>query len=140
MMSKSYSELIQLPTFKERLRYLQLSGIVGADTFGSKRWANQAFYHSREWRDFRNQIIIRDEGNDLAVDGYPIVEGIVIHHLNPISIDDILNRSKALLDPENAVCVSPNTHRAIHYGYLTDEIASGAEGRQPNDTCPWRKK
>ena len=137
MNTKSYSELTQLPTFKERLDYLKLDGIVGEETFGITRWLNQKFYHSYEWRKFRNEIIARDNGMDLGVEGHDIPGQVIIHHLNPITYDDILERRPCVLDPENAISVSANTHRAIHYS--DDELLIlGPAVRQPNDMCPWK--
>ena len=137
MNTKSYSELTQLPTFKERLDYLKLDGIVGEETFGIARWLNQKFYHSYEWRKFRNEIIARDNGMDLGVEGHDIPGQVIIHHLNPITYDDILERRPCVLDPENAISVSTNTHRAIHYS--DDELLTlGPAVRQPNDMCPWK--
>ena len=137
MNTKSYSELTQLPTFKERLDYLKLDGIVGEETFGIARWLNQKFYHSYEWRKFRNEIIARDNGTDLGVEGHDIPGQVIIHHLNPITYDDILERHPCVLDPENAISVSANTHRAIHYS--DDELLTlGPAVRQPNDMCPWK--
>ena len=136
-MSRSYSEMLMLDDYLERFRYLKLSGIVGDDTFGFNRYLNQIFYTSYEWKKFREEIIIRDNASDLAFDGYDIYGKIYIHHLNPITLDDIYNRSQKLLDPENVVCVSGDTHRAIHYG---DEslLFLGIKERKENDTCPWR--
>lgn len=137
MKVKTYSELIALPTFEERFKYLQLSGSVGADTFGFDRYLNQIFYKSKEWKRLRNQIIIRDNGCDLAVIGYDIYEHIIIHHMNPITKDDVLNRSDILMNPEYLICTTHLTHNAIHYGndeqLLRDPIV-----RTPNDTCPWK--
>ena len=135
MMSKSYSELIRIPTFEERFEYLSIGGRVGLETFGFNRWLNQQFYTSRDWREFRNKIIIRDAGRDLGVQGFEIFGPITIHHLNPITKDDIINRSPLVLDPENAICVSPNTHRAIHFSDKS-LLVSVAE-RKPNDTRLW---
>ena len=133
----SYSELITLPTFEERYRYLRKSGIVGEETFGSHRHLNQSLYRSPEWRQVRNQVIIRDNGCDLGMEGYEIRDRVYIHHINPISMDDILNRTPALFDMDNLICVSFNTHQAIHYG---DEsllpIISFTE-RTPGDTKLW---
>ena len=133
----SYSELITLPTFEERYRYLRKSGIVGEETFGSHRHLNQLLYRSPEWRSVRNQVIIRDNGCDLGMEGYEIRDRVYIHHINPITLDDILNRTPALFDMDNLICVSFNTHQAIHYG---DEsllpIISFTE-RTPGDTKLW---
>lgn len=136
-MIKTYSELIQIPTYEERYRYLRLFGSVGEETFGFKRWLNQEFYHSGEWLKFRDEIIIRDEGRDLAVEGFEIYGSIIIHHLNPITYDDILNQNPCVFDPDNVVCTKLSTHNAIHYGDETQLHNSPVE-RTKNDTCPWR--
>ena len=135
---KTYSELIQIPTFEERYHYLRLFGSVGEETFGFKRWLNQEFYHSSEWLNFRDEIIIRDGGCDLAVDGFEIYGSIIIHHLNPITYDDILNRNPCVVDPDNVVCTKLSTHNAIHYGDETLLPKIPVE-RTRNDTCPWRR-
>lgn len=138
-MQRCYSECIKLPSFSERLEYLQLSGNVGEDTFGSKRYLNQAFYRSKEWRDFRNKIIIRDSGCDLGIEGMDIPDGIIIHHLNPITATDVLNRSSRLFDLENVICVSGRTHRQIHYGFSDKPNNVCFMERTAHDTCPWKK-
>lgn len=146
---KTYTELCSYATFEERLRYLQLHGAVGEDTFGFDRWLNQDFYQSREWRQFRDRIIVRDGGCDLGCrdhpitdwvlrDGRPVRPRISIHHLNPITKEDVLRHSEKLLDPENAICVSAVTHKAIHYGTGSGPKLPDGE-RKPGDTCPWRK-
>lgn len=134
---KTYSELIELPTFLERFRYLKLDGIPGDLTFGNDRYLNQVLYTSPEWRRVRRDVIVRDNGCDLGVDGFEIRHGILIHHLNPITVDDILERRPCLFDPENLICTCHNTHNAIHYG---DEhlITGEPVTRTPNDTSPWR--
>ena len=137
MSIKTYSELITIPTFEERFEYLQLRGAVGKDTFGYDRYLNQVLYRSPEWKRLRNQIIIRDCGCDLACDGYDIYGKVLIHHLNPITVDDVLTRSRKVFDPDNLVCVSHNTHNAIHYGDV-DLLITGPITRTKNDTCPWR--
>lgn len=137
---KSYSELIQFPTFKERFDYLKLNGAVGVDTFGWNRYLNQALYRSKEWKDFRNHIILRDEGCDLGIPDHEIFQRrwIIIHHINPIMPEDIENRDPMIFDPDNVICTILNTHNAIHYGdsslLVTDPII-----RTPNDTCPWKR-
>ena len=136
--SKTYSELIQLPTFKERFEYLKLNGMVGEETFGFDRYLNQAFYNSLEWKRFRRDIIVRDNGCDLGIDDREIGGMIIIHHLNPISMDDIIKKNvEVLLNPENVICVSTLTHQAIHYG---DEslLNTTPIDRRKNDTCPWK--
>lgn len=137
MSIKTYSELITIPTFEERFQYLQLKGSVGKDTFGYDRYLNQVLYRSPEWKRLRNQIIIRDGGCDLACDGYDIYGKVLIHHLNPITVDDVLARSRKVFDPDNLVCVTHNTHNAIHYGDA-DLLITGPIARTKNDTCPWR--
>lgn len=137
MSIKTYSELITIPTFEERFEYLQLKGSVGKDTFGYDRHLNQVLYRSPEWKRLRNQIIIRDCGCDLACEGYDIHSKVLIHHLNPITVEDVLARSRKVFDPDNLVCVSHNTHNAIHYGGV-DLLVTGPIIRTKNDTCPWR--
>ena len=137
MSIRTYSELIAIPTFEERFEYLQLKGSVGKDTFGYDRYLNQVLYRSPEWKRLRNQIIIRDGGCDLACDGYDIYGKVLIHHLNPITVEDVLARSRKVFDPDNLVCVSHNTHNAIHYGDV-DLLVTGPIIRTKNDTCPWR--
>ena len=137
MSIRTYSELITIPTFEERFKYLQLKGSVGKDTFGYDRYLNQVLYRSPEWKRLRNQIIIRDAGCDLACDGYDVYGKVLIHHLNPITVEDVLARSRKVFDPDNLVCVSHNTHNAIHYGDV-DLLVTGPIIRTKNDTCPWR--
>lgn len=134
---RCYSELIRLPTIEERYRYLRIAQGVGAKTFGADRYINQAFYRSNEWRTFRNSIIVRDNGCDLAVDGYPVGQRGYIHHINPITLDDLSNGADCLMDPENVILCSFNTHNAIHYGN-EDSLPKPIVERRPNDTCPWR--
>lgn len=137
MSIKTYSELITIPTFEERFEYLQLKGSVGKDTFGYDRYLNQVLYRSPEWKRLRNQIIIRDNGCDLACDGYDVYGKVLIHHLNPITVEDVLARSRKVFDTDNLVCVSHNTHNAIHYGDV-DLLVTRPIIRTKNDTCPWR--
>lgn len=137
MNTKRYSELITIPTYEERFKYLQLKGAVGNDTFGYDRYLNQILYNSPEWKRLRNQIIIRDNGRDLGCEGYEIYGRILIHHMNPITVEDIVSRDSIVFDPENLICVSHNTHNAIHYGNENLLIMSPVE-RTKNDTCPWR--
>lgn len=136
-MIRTYSELITIPTFEERYKYVRIGGRIGDETFGFDRYINQTFYTSREWRRFRRDIIVRDMGCDLAMEDREIGGLIIIHHLNPIRIDDILQRSDLLMNPENVICVSDNTHKAIHYGDESLLITAPVE-RRKNDTCPWR--
>ncbi len=135
---RTYSELIQLPTFEERYRYLRLGGRVGEDTFGFDRYLNQLFYKSDEWLSLRDEIIIRDNGCDLGIKGREIFGRILIHHMNPITVNDILNRTDYLLNPEYLICTVKNTHDAIHYGNEESLILVPRE-RTKNDTSPWRK-
>lgn len=137
MSIKTYSELILLPTFEERFKYLQLNGRVGDDTFGFDRYINQKFYRSAEWKRIRDHIIIRDNGCDLAADGYEIHGRILIHHMNPITISDIKFSTEYLMNPDYLICVTHNTHNAIHYGD-EKQIITGPIVRTKNDTCPWK--
>ena len=134
---RTYSELIQLPTFEERFDYLRLDGVVGKDTFGFDRYLNQQFYRSSEWKRIRNQVIVRDNGCDLGIDEYEIHGRILIHHMNPISIEDLQYMSDLLMNPEYLICVSHRTHNAIHYGDESLIVTIPIE-RSQNDTCPWR--
>lgn len=136
-MVRTYSELIKIPTFLERFKYLKLNGSVCVDTFGFDRYLNQTFYRSYEWKRLRNDIIVRDMGCDLGLEGYDIFDKILVHHMNPIGPDDIIHRSDYLLDPEFLICTSKLTHDAIHYG---DEqlLYRDPAIRTPGDTCPWR--
>lgn len=134
---RTYSELITLPTFMERYKYLRIGGTVGADTFGFDRYLNQAFYKSDEWKSIRRHVIIRDCGCDLGIEGHEIHERILIHHINPISEEDILGRSDFLLNPEYLISTSHRTHNAIHYGDDSILIDTPLE-RRKNDTCPWK--
>lgn len=137
---KTYSELIKFKTFEERFRYLKLNSKVGETTFGFDRYINQMFYNSGEWKRIRRNVIIRDNGCDLGVEGFDIDSNILIHHMNPISADDILQRSIYLLNPEYLISTKKSTHDAIHYG--DDSILDSLKviERKPNDTCPWRNK
>lgn len=133
----TYSELCQLGTFEERYRYLRLNGSVGNATFGFDRWLNQRFYKDPEWIALRRDIIIRDLGCDLGISDREICGPIMVHHMNPITKEDIIYRSEFLLNPEYLICCSDNTHKAIHYG---DEslLVLAPIVRSRNDTCPWR--
>ena len=134
---RTYSELMKLDTFEERFEYLKVNGKVGEDTFGFDRYLNQVFYRSKEWKHIRDQIIFRDNGCDLGVEGYDIYGKIIIHHMNPIVIDDIRHNSEFLLDPEYLICTTLSTHNAIHYGDY-NLIDSSPIERKLNDTCPWK--
>lgn len=137
MSIKTYSELITIPTFIERYRYLRIGGKVGEETFGYERYLNQILYHSDEWRDFRRDIILRDNGCDLAFEDCELNTNIIVHHIEPITVNDVLNRDPKIFDPDNVVCTWLRTHNAIHYG---DEslLFTSPIVRSPNDTCPWR--
>lgn len=138
MNKKTYSELIQIPSYVERYRYLKIGGKAGEITFGNERYLNQILYKSHEWKVFRRDIIIRDLGCDLGLEGYTIVGVPIVHHINPITVEDIYNRAYCVFDPENTITVARRTHNAIHYGdeelLLIDELVE----RRPNDTIPWR--
>lgn len=137
-MKKTYRELLCLPTFKERFEYLKLSGQVGRETFGSKRYLNQLLYKYPEWRTARRDAIVRDNGCDLAHPDYQITsEPIYVHHINPITIDDILGRNPMVFDLNNLICTIHSTHNAIHYGNAS-MLPIMPEERRPNDMCPWR--
>lgn len=137
MKRMSYRELSRIRSFEDRFAYLNLSGQVGVDTFGYDRIFNQQFYHSSEWRRVRNVIILRDNACDLGVEGYEIRSRIIIHHINPITLEDIEFGSEALFDPDNLICVTKQTHDAIHYGTASTLPKLPVE-RTPGDTCPWR--
>lgn len=149
-MMKSYSELLQIQTFEERLRYLACKGLVGEETFGTLRWLNQELYKSPEWLSFRRDIIIRDECCDLAhpdnpLDGYfdqvknrvVNTERITVHHINPLLPEDLVNNTRRIWDPENVITCSGQTHRYIHYGIPA--VAPTFVERNPFDTCPWKR-
>lgn len=133
---RTYSELIQLPTFLERFNYLKLGGVVGKDTFGWDRYLNQKFYRSQEWQSLRNWVIIRDNGCDLGIPGREIQSRVYIHHMNPIGKADLLNMTEYLMNPDFLICVSLDTHNAIHYGDETLLILDPVV-RQPGDTKLW---
>ena len=137
MSIRTYSELITLPTFSQRFKYLQLNGKVGKDTFGFDRYLNQKFYQSKEWKQIRDYVIVRDNGCDLGINGYEIYGRIYIHHMNPICATDIQMVSDYLLNPDYLITVTHQTHNAIHYGdeelFMKEPIE-----RSKNDTCPWK--
>lgn len=138
MSIKTYTELIQLPTFEERYRYLRLGGVIGEDTFGFDRYLNQLLYTSQEWRSVRNSVIIRDNGCDLGVEGREIYGKVLIHHMNPITVEDIRRREPWIFDPENLITTTLATHNAIHYGDESLLMIAPVE-RTKNDTCPWKR-
>lgn len=137
MNERSYHELIEIPGYLDRFNYLKLDGTVGRETFGYDRYLNQILYTSDAWRCFRREIIKRDLGCDMAHKDYEIPKRAIVHHINPITIEDVINRHPKIFDPDNVILVSHMTHEAIHYGddslLMKDPIV-----RTPNDTCPWR--
>lgn len=136
---RTYSELSKLKTFRERYEYLKLDGTVGEETFGFDRYINQMFYKSEEWKRIRNYVITRDNGCDLGISDRKIVDSVIlVHHMNPISKEDIINKNDILLDPEYLITTIKPTHDAIHYG---DEnlLAEDLIIRSKNDTCPWKR-
>lgn len=133
----TYSEALLYPDFERRFNYLKLNGVVAHSTFGGHRYLNQALYQSDEWQRVRREVIIRDEGCDLAIPDRPIHGRILVHHINPITQEDILNRSPVIFDLDNLITVSLETHNAIHYGDY-EHISKDVVTRSPNDTCPWR--
>ena len=136
-MTRSYLECMQLLTFQERYRYLQIGGQVGKETFGFDRYLNQMLYRTPEWKRFRRNMIVRDNGCDLGCEGYEIYGNVLVHHINPITVEDVINRNPCIFDPNNVICTSLNTHNAIHYGDETLLITEPVV-RKPNDTCPWK--
>lgn len=137
-MFRSYTELSKLKTFEERYQYLKLSGIVGEETFGRDRFLNQALYQCPEWISARREVVIRDNGCNLGVPGHEILDTILIHHMNPVTIEDVLNRSPHVFDPEYLICTNLITHNGIHYG-KESVIQVNPIDRKPNDTSPWKK-
>ena len=135
---RTYSELCKLETFEERFEYLKIGGMVGEETFGFDRYINQLLYNTPEWRKVRRDVIIRDRGYDLGMEGYEIVGKVMVHHMNPITIDDIINRLDYVLNPEYLISSGFMTHQAIHYG-SADLLPEAPVERFRNDTCPWRK-
>ena len=134
---RTYSELITFPTFKERFNYLKLSASVGKETFGFDRYLNQSFYRSKEWKHIRDSVIIRDNGCDLGIEDRPIFGRVLIHHMNPISVEDIQHMTDFLLNPEYLISTVHVTHNAIHYGDETLLLLNPVD-RTKNDTCPWK--
>lgn len=136
-MIRSYSEVSKLSTFEDRYEYLRLDGVVGEETFGYDRYLNQAFYTSKKWKEARNPVIIRDNGCDLGIDGREIFDQVIVHHINPMTPEDIELDRDWIYDPEFLICVTKNTHDAIHYGDKSKLITLPTE-RTPFDTCPWK--
>ena len=136
---KCYSELIQFETLEERYNYLRIGGGVGIETFGSQRHINQNLYvRDPRWKQVRNEVIIRDDGCDMALPGFKIFSKVIVHHIIPLTIKDFMNNSPLIFDPENLICVSFNTHQAIHYGDAT-LLPYIPKERMQGDTCLWRK-
>lgn len=138
MTTRTYSELSELPTFEERYRYLRLNGVVGDSTFGHERYVNQKFYRSREWKMLRHEAIVRDEGCDLGIPGREIYGKILVHHMNPVKMEDFRFGNEAILDLEYLICVTHDTHNAIHYGDESLLVQPLVE-RTPHDTTPWKR-
>jgi len=140
---RTYSELIRIPTFEERFEYLRLDGAVGEETFGFDRYLNQVFYNSSAWKEIRRQVILRDSDYlgalDLGHPDHPISGRILVHHMNPVAVKDILDRKDYILDPEFLISTCRDTHNAIHYGDARLLQVNTLITRAPNDTCPWRK-
>ena len=134
---KTYEELISLPTYAERLDYLSLAGKPGAETFGDDRYLNQMLYHNPEWRRIRKYVISRDRGCDMAHSDFPLLDRVYIHHINPITPEDIINRSNKVFDMNNLISVSFDTHQKIHYGVKSENLKEPVT-RTKNDTCPWK--
>lgn len=134
---KSWDELRKIPTFEGRIEYLRTYSTVGEPTFGYDRWINQRFYRSEEYKRLRRKIVAKQNGWDLGIEGYPLPEIFILHHMNPITVEDIINGSEFAWDPKYLVCVSPATHRAIHYQESKSRLPLIAQ-RSPNDTSPWR--
>lgn len=134
---RTYQELMSFPTFLERYRYLRIGGRVGDTTFGFDRWLNQQLYRSPEWKRIRREVVLRDDACDLACAGFELFDNVLVHHMNPITPEDIVHRMESVLNPDYLITVSYRTHQAIHYG---DEslLPIEPEERRPNDTCPWR--
>lgn len=138
MRIRTYSELRSLNSFEDRFNYLKLNGEVGKDTFGFDRHINQMFYKSKEWKDVRNKVILRDNGCDLGIPDHEIYESVYIHHINPITVNDIDEVTEYLLNPEYLITCSFRTHNAIHYGTNENTVSTKYVERRPNDTCLWK--
>lgn len=136
---RTYSDILSLDTFEKRYDYLKLDGKIGEDSFMVERWLKQMFYSTDEWKHIRRDVINRDLGRDLAMDGYDISGRIYVHHMNPITKQDVINRSRYLLDPEFLICCRKRTHDMIHFGNDGDTVYEPLVIRTPNDTCPWRR-
>lgn len=139
MKIRTYSELSRIDSFEERFEYLRLDGVVGARTFGPDRWINQQFYRSREWKQVRNAVIVRDNGCDMGLDGYETNKTLIVHHMNPMVVDDIVSHNDDNFDPEFLISVTLDTHNAIHYGD-SSLLAQPYVERQPGDTTLWSSR
>lgn len=137
-MIRRYTELSRLKTFEERFEYCRLIGNVGESTFGFDRYLNQALYSSPRWKSVRREIILRDNGCDLGMEDRSIGDKIIVHHLNPITIEELEDGADDIFEPEFLICVSPTTHNAIHYGDASQLLKSELVVRRPGDTCPWK--
>lgn len=137
-MTKTYDELSKLKTFKERYEYLKLDGDVAEETFGHDRYLNQMLYKSKKWRSVRNKVIMRDGACDLGIEGHEMNDMILIHHLNPITVEQIINNDDCVFDENNLICTSKRTHNAIHYGDENQLLDKPIE-RKAGDTTPWKK-
>lgn len=135
---KSYSELKEFDSFEERFNYLKLDGEVAHSIFGGNRHLNQTFYASHAWRKVRDEVILRDNGCDLGIEGREIRTGLLVHHINPISVQDLIDGDPSILDPDNLICVSFNTHQMLHYGDISGVDSGIPVVRRPNDTVPWK--
>ncbi len=135
---RNYTDLCQLRTLEERFDYLRLNGVVGEELFGYERYLNQIFYHSREWVEAKQQVIIRDKGRDLGVEGWKIPGIVYVHHMNPVMLEQLKNNDPILVDPEYLISCSYNTHQAITWGNK-ELLPKPIVVRRPNDTCPWRE-
>jgi hypothetical protein len=136
MKSRTYSELRRLDTFEERFRYLELRGVIGFATFGFDRWMNQRFYKSQQWQLVRDAVIVRDNGCDLGIPGYEVYSGLIVHHMNPLSVNDLIGNEEWVIDPEFLITTSLQTHNAIHYGD-ENQIPRGPIERKVGDTKLW---
>lgn len=139
MKIRTYSEISKLKTMEERYEYLKLTGEAGAETFGYERYLNQNLYRSKRWKEVRNKVIVRDNGCDMGIEDFPIPGKVIIHHMNPLTLEDIQEMKDEIFDPEFLICVSHSTHNAIHYGDI-NQIPKGPAVRRPNDTIPWLSK
>ena len=138
MECKNYEGLKELKTFEERFEYLNFGSPIGIDTFGAERYLNQNFYRSKDWKRIRDLVIIRDDGNDLGMEGYPIGRPIIVHHIIPITVEDLEESKDIVFDMNNLISCSRDTHNAIHYGSSLYLETKKENERAPNDTCPWK--